>query len=371
MTPGPVELHPRVLEALSGQVVSHRGQEFHSLYSTLLEHARRVFQTGGDVLVMTSSATLAVECAVANPLQPGEKLLVPVHGIFGERMAEAAETYGLRVVRLQGPWDEAAGPEQVEEALARDPDIKAVALVHNETSTGAMVSDMVRLAEAVKCRGRLLIVDAVSSLGGVPLPVDKLGIDICVAGAQKCLAGPPGLSLLSVSEEAWKSIERRERPLPAYIDLRKHKEFLARMETPFTPAVNLLYGLNEALTIILEEGLSRWQEKHARCSSLLYHLTRSLGLKPYPKEMFRSITVIALQVPEGINGSLLLEELEVRGLVAARGMGRLREKLIRIACMGNITEEKVEQAAQIIAQTLEYLQKPRIYKPSKEKKLND
>lgn len=342
MTPGPVDLHPRVRKAMSRQVVSHRSAEFHNLVGSIVENARKIFKTNGDIFILTSSGTLAVECALANILEPGEKILVPIYGVFGKRMSEAAEQYGGKVVNMNLEWNRALSPEELEEHLADSDHIGVVSLVHNETSTGTMVKELSRISEIVKKHGKLLVVDAVSSLGGVPIPVDELGIDICVTAAQKCLAGPPGISLVSVSEDAWKKILSKSSKTPSYIDLKKHRHFMGKLETPFTPAVNLMYGLEEALKIIIEKGVQNWWKNHYKCSELLYKQLESSGFTLHPIRDYRSVTVVAVSPPEGVNPKILVEKMEEKGITIAEGMDKLKDKIIRIACMGNINKRKIE-----------------------------
>ncbi len=357
MTPGPVDLHPRVRKAMSRQVVSHRSSEFHSLVKSITENARKIFQTEGDVFMLTSSGTLAVECALANIIEPGDKVLIPVYGVFGKRMSESAEQYGGRVVEINLEWNRGLTPEVLEEYLTENNDVKIVSLVHNETSTGTMVKEFWKISEIVKDHGKLLIVDAVSSLGGVPIQVDELGIDICVTAAQKCLAGPPGISLVSVSGDAWKKISSKSSKTPSYIDLKKHRQFMEKLETPFTPAVNLMYGLDEALKIIVDKGIENWWRKHYECSRLLYNSLESLGLAIYPLEECRSITVASALPPNNIKPKDIVEGMEKNGITIAEGMDKLKDKIIRVACMGNVNRRKIEYFRDTLKKVMENIER--------------
>lgn len=357
MTPGPVDLHPRVRSAMSRQVVSHRSTEFHHLVESIIENARKIFETGGDIFILTSSGTLAVECALANILEPGEKILIPIYGVFGKRMSESAEQYGGKVVNINLEWDRALSPGELEEYLDKNDHVKIVSLVHNETSTGTMVKELSKIAQIVKNYGKLLVVDAVSSLGGVPIPVEKLGIDICITAAQKCLAGPPGISLVSVSEDAWKKILSKSSKTPSYIDLKKHRQFMEKFETPFTPAVNLIYGLDEALKIIIEKGIENWWKNHYECSELLYDQLESSQFISYSIRDYRSVTVAAASPPPNVSPKVLVEKMEEKGVTIAEGMDKLKDKIIRIACMGNINKKKIKYVVNILKEVVEEIEK--------------
>ncbi|MEN2974154.1 MAG: alanine--glyoxylate aminotransferase family protein [Candidatus Caldarchaeales archaeon] len=357
LTPGPVDLHPRVRRALSRQVISHRSSDFHELVKSIVENARKIFKTDGDIFILSSSGTLGVECAIANSIDAGEKILIPVYGVFGERMAETATQYGGKVSRIDLEWNRALSREVLEEALPRENDLNVVSFVHNETSTGTMVKDLDKVSDIVKKHDKLLIVDAISSLGGVPIYVDRQGIDLCIVGAQKCLGGPPGITLVSVSDDAWKKIMSKSSKTPSYIDLKKHKHFMEKFETPFTPAVNLMYGLDEALKIIIEEGVENWWQKHSDCSQLLYNILESTGFKIYSMENYRSITVASALPPNGVSPRIIVEELEKNGVTIAEGMGKLKDKIVRVACMANINKRKIRYFGDILKQVVEGLEK--------------
>ena len=339
MLPGPTNVPDRVLRAMARPIIGHRGAEFHELYERIEENLKYVFQTQKEVYLLTSSGTGAVECAVGNLVSPGDKVLVPVFGVFSERLSEKVLRHGGRLVKLAVEWGEAPTASQVEEALEREGDVKAVAIVYNETSTGITVRDLPKIAEAAKSHGAYTIVDAISILGGEQLPVDRWGIDLCVTGSQKCLACPPGLAFISVSDEAWREIERNPRR-PYYFDLVSFRRFHERRETPFTPAVPLLFALDEALQMIREEGLEQRFRRHASCAEAFYAGLTALGMQIYPKqEAYRSNTVIAVELPEGVDDVKLRSLMKSRyGVQIAGGMGKLKGRIIRIGCMGIISE---------------------------------
>ncbi len=356
MLPGPTNVPPRVYSAMCKPMINHRGPEFHELFARLLENAKKVFQTNNDLFVLTSSGTGAVECAASNILLPGEKILVPVSGTFSERLSDAFKIYGVRVVEIKVDARRTPTSEEIASALNNDPDIKAVAVVYNETSTGTTVRDLPEIGRAVKDKGLIFIVDAISVLGGDDLPTDKWGIDVCITGTQKCLATPPGLSLISVSNEAWKFIERAK-PRTEYFDLIKYRKFRdEKKETPFTPAVNLFYALDEALQMILEYGLERWIERHKKASRAYYSALSRMGLSFFAEEQSRSNVVIAVNTPRGISSKEIREIMRRRyGVVIAGGFGALKESIFRIGNMGVITPKEVLTTISALESSLQEL----------------
>ena len=342
MLPGPTNVPPRVYAAMCKPMINHRGAEFHEMFGRVLENAKKVFQTENDLFILTSSGTGGVECAASNILLPGEKILVPVFGTFSERLADAFRVYGVNVVDMRIDLGKTPTKEAISSALDRDPEIKAVAVVYNETSTGTTVRDLPEIGKAVKDRGLLFIVDAVSVLGGDDLPTDKWGVDVCITATQKCLATPPGLALISVSKDAWKMIERAK-PRTEYFDLIKYRKFRdEKKETPFTPAINLIYALDEALQMILEYGLERWIGRHKKASRAYYSAFSELGLSFFAEERSRSDVVIAVNTPTGLVSKDLRDIMRKKyGVVVAGGVGALKESIFRIGNMGVITPKEV------------------------------
>lgn len=342
MLPGPTNVPPRVYSAMCRPMINHRGAEFHEIFARLLENAKKVFQTENDLFVLTSSGTGGVECAASNILLPGEEVLVPVFGTFSERLADAFKVYGVNVVEMKIDLGKTPTKEAIASVIDSNPNIKAVAVVYNETSTGTTVRDLPEIGRIVKDRGLLFIVDAISVLGGDDLPTDKWGIDVCITATQKCLATPPGLALISVSKEAWRMIERAK-PRTEYFDLIKYRKFRdEKKETPFTPAVNLIFALDEALQMILEYGLERWIGRHKKASRAYYSAFSALGLSFFAEERSRSNVVIAVNTPKGVASKDLREIMRKKyGVVVAGGFGALKESIFRIGNMGVITPKEV------------------------------
>jgi aspartate aminotransferase-like enzyme len=255
-------------------------------------------------------------------------------------------------------WGDAPTAGQIEHVIKRESNVKAVALVYNETSTGATVRDLPKIGEITEENNVVLIVDAVSILGGDKLPVDDWSIDICVAGSQKCLACPPGVGVISVSDRAWEAVKRNN-ARPYYFDLMKAREFSAKKATPFTPALPVFYALDEALKIIREEGLESRLRRHATCAKAFYNGFEALKLTPYPKRDVRSNTVIAVNVPSGVNCDRVREVLRDRyRLVIAGGMGKLKGLIFRVGCMGAISEAETLATLNSFENTLADLNYP-------------
>lgn len=342
MLPGPTNVPERVIHAMIKPIISHRGPEFHKLYEEIIDNLKYVFQTQNDVFVLSCSGTGGVECAVSNLINPGDKVIVPVFGVFSERLAEKVRRRGGIPIELNLPWGTAPKASEIKEIIEKEPDAKAVFLVYNETSTGVTVRELPEIGRIANENDLLFVVDAISILGGDKLSVDEWNIDVCVTGSQKCIACPPGLAMVSVSQKAWEKIEKTENK-PMYFDLLRMKEFIAKKETPFTPALPIFHALNEALKIIREEGLEKRFERHRKCAEAFYNAIEAFGMTVFPKERsIRSNTVIAVNVPKDVEDakvrSLMREKYKV---LIAGGMGKLKGKIFRIGCMGMVSPAEV------------------------------
>ncbi|RJS85887.1 alanine--glyoxylate aminotransferase family protein [Candidatus Bathyarchaeota archaeon] len=337
MVPGPTNVPERVRQAMMKPIISHRGPEFRSLYKGIIENLKYLFQTEGDVFVHSVSGTGGVDCMISNVVSPGDKVLIPVFGLFSERMREKIIRRGGIPVEVRLKYGEGPTAEEISRSLDREKDVRIIAIVYNETSTGVTVRDLPAIGKIAKERDALLLVDAVSILGGDKLPVDDWNIDICVAGSQKCLACPPGLSVISVSEYAWKKIEETSMK-PYYHDLTIMRKFQTRYETPFTPSIPLFYALDESLKMIREEGLENRFMRHKVCSEAFYSAVEAMGLEAFPEREFRSNTVIAIKKPKNVNVEdvrrIMREKYRV---VIAGGAGKVKDEIFRIGCMGVIS----------------------------------
>ncbi len=352
MLPGPTNVPDRVTRAMFQPMINHRGEAFGGLLKSLTEKAKYLFQTTQDAVILSASGTGGVEAAVWSIIRPGDKTVVPVFGEFSERLAETIEVAGGQALKVRSELGTTPSLESVKAKIDEVKDLKALFVVHNETSAGCTIQYLRDVCKIASERGAFVVVDAISSLGGYAIPVDSWGVDICITGSQKCLAAPPGLALLSVSKKVAdyvKSVSARVR----YFDLARQLEYLSRWETPFTPAIPLYYAMHEALSIIAEEGLDNRVNRHTRLAAKLYRAVGAMGLKPFPAEGVRSNTVIATLYPEDINDKQFRKALsEEHDVLIAGGFGPMKEKLFRIGCMGEVSDSHVARTIAAIAMTL-------------------
>jgi aspartate aminotransferase-like enzyme len=272
-------------------------------------------------------------------------------GAFGDRFANIAETYGADVTRLNFEWGTAADPEGVRKALAADPAIKAVLVTHNETSTG-VTNPLADIARVVREFDKLLLVDAVSSLGSIPFYTDDWGIDFAVTASQKGWKVPPGLAMVSVSQRAWDAHAQAKMPR-FYMDVGKAKDYLERSQTPWTPPVSVVFALDYALEGLEREGLENIFARHQRIGELTRRGVRDLGLQLLADERFASNTVTAVKIPEGVEVKALRNLVEDEyGLVLAGGQGKLQGKIFRIGHLGAVNEDDIRSCLDVLAKAL-------------------
>jgi aspartate aminotransferase-like enzyme len=332
MTPGPTPAPPEVLAAIAQPVIHHRGPDFRKLYSDCLARLREVFRTESEVLLFGGSGTGAMESAVANLCSPGEPVLVVSAGYFGERWVGLARAYGADVDHLRYAWGEIPSPADVSARLRERP-ATAVFLTHSETSTG-VVTDLQPFAVAAREAGALSVVDAVSSLGAVPLDTDAWGIDVVASGAQKALMTPPGLAMVSASSAAWEQSASASSPR-FYWDWERTRKGQATLDAPVTPPVSLVAGLVVALTMLLEEGLEAAFERHVRLGRACREGLKAMGLELFSPDEDSSAVVTAARAPEGVDsGELVLLLRDRHGVTLAPGQGELKGKIFRIGHIG-------------------------------------
>lgn len=352
MLPGPTNVSNRVMQAMLNPIINHRGDSFRELYGRVLDKTRKLFQTEGQVVLLSSSGTGGVEAAVWNLIRPGDVAVVPSFGEFSGRLAETIELAGGKAVRVDSPPGKAPTFEEVRGAMDRLGEFKALFLVHNETSTGVAVPYVEEASKAAKDHGALSVVDAISSLGGYAIPVDRWGVDVCITGSQKCVAAPPGLALLSVSDSAVKFL-RSSPAKTRYFEIMRYLEYGAKGETPFTPALPLFYALDEALNELLEEGLGQRVQRHDRMSAMLYDGLAGIGLGPVAETDVRSKTVVASYYPQGVDDSKFRKALAMdKGVVIAGGFGPFSGRVCRVGCMGQINEQYVKRTIAAMGETL-------------------
>jgi len=339
--PGPTPCPEDVLQAMSKQMINHRGKEFAELIQQITSKLKQAFQTNGDVYILTCSGTGAMEASIVNTLSPGDKVLSLSNGVFGDRFANIAERFGAEVTRVKFDWGQAIDPDAAKQALDADPKIKAVLVTHNETSTG-VTSDLEAIGAVVRKFDKLLIVDAISSLGCIDLQVDAWGCDVVATGSQKGWMVPPGLAFVSVNERAWKAHAEAKMPR-FYWDFTAAKEYLEKDQTPWTPAVSIFYALEVALAMLEKEGLQNIFARHARLGQRTRDGVKSMGLSLFADESCASNTVTAVKSPEGIDSKKLVQTVkEEHGITLAGGQASLAGKIFRVGHLGFVSENDVD-----------------------------
>lgn len=359
MLPGPTNVPNRVMRAMLAPVINHRSEDFVELYTDVVSKTQRVFETQNDVVALSASGTGAVEASVVNMVRKGDKVIVPVNGEFSGRLAQLIEWQGAQTVRIETPPGQNATLEQVREAFDNNGDVKAFYVVHNETSTGTMVKYLDRIKDLTSRNDAFYIVDSVSLLGGSPLRVDKWGVDVCVTGAQKAIAAPPGISPISVGARAKKHMQANPPPTLYFNLARYFKYYEESRHTPFTPALPVMYAYREALSIMLEEGLENVFARHSACSEALYSGLSALGLTPFAREQDRSVSIVALNYLDGLEDKVFRGTLaEKFKVLVAGGFGDLKGKVFRVGCMGEVGPYHVMRTISSIAATLAMMGRP-------------
>jgi aspartate aminotransferase-like enzyme len=322
-------------------MINHRGPQFGQILTDVTAKLKQLFQTKGDVFLLTGSGTGGLEAAIVNTLSPGDKVLSVSIGVFGERFGAIAEKFGAEVVPLRFEWGKAADADAVRRALEADPKIKAVLVTHNETSTG-VTNDLAAISSAVKEFDKLLLVDAISSLGSINLPVDDWHCDVVVTGSQKGWMVPPGLAMVSVSQEGWQAHAKARMPR-FYWDFTKAKSYLERGQTPWTPAISTIFALSVSLQMMLDEGLPNIIARHARVGKAARAGIKSLGLSLFAEESHASNTVTAVAASNGLDTKKMLKILrEEHQIILSGGQQKLDGKIFRIGHLGWVTEDDIK-----------------------------
>jgi aspartate aminotransferase-like enzyme len=355
MIPGPTNVSDRVMNAMLKPMINHRSPEFTALLGSITEKSKYLFQTKGHIVTMTASGTGGVEAVAFALVRPGDNVVVPVYGEFGQRLSEAIEFAGGNVVKVFAEPGNVPRLDEVREAIRRTDNLKAVYTVHNETSTGCAIPYIQELAKAAHDKDAFMVVDGVSSIGGYSVPVDAWGVDMCVTASQKCIAAPPGMVLVSLNSRV-AAFLRRIPPTVRYFDLGKHLDFLEHGYTPFTPAVSLYYALEEALTALMEETLEKRVARHAKCASQLYSAVETMGLECFADRGCRSNTVIAVNYPKGVDDEQFRAAMsQEHGVVITGGFGPLKGRILRVGSMGDVTSAHIERTVDAMAKTFSKL----------------
>ncbi|MBA7689337.1 Soluble hydrogenase 42 kDa subunit [subsurface metagenome] len=339
--PGPTPCPREILQAMTKQMINHRGEEFGQILNEVTAKLKILFQTKGDVVILTGSGTGGLEAVIVNSLSPGDKVLSVSVGVFGERFAVIAEQFGAEVIPLCFEWGKAADADAVRQALQAEPKIKAVLVTHNETSTG-VTNDLASISSVVKEFDKLLLVDAISSMSSINVPVDDWHCDVTVTGSQKGWMVPPGLVMVSLSQEGWQAQAKAKMPR-FYWDFAKAKSYLEKGQTPWTPAISTIFGLSVSLEMMLREGLANIIARHARVGQAARDGVKSLGLSLFAEEGYASNTVTAVAAPDGLDTKKMLRILrEEHRVVLSGGQQRLAGKIFRIGHLGWVNEGDIE-----------------------------
>ena len=352
-TPGPTPIPDDIVEAMGHPMINHRGPEFDELITKVTAQLKQVFMTSNDLFILTASGTGALEASLVNTLSPGDKVVAATAGSFGDRFIDMADAFGADVHRLNFEWGDPVDPDAIRQALRHDPEVKAVMITHNETSTGVThpLEEISRIAKQEF--DKLLLVDAVSSLGCLPLPVDAWDCDLVGTASQKGFMIPPGLAFISVSDRAWEAQKTASMPR-FYFDLEEARKTLERGQTPFTPNVAAMYGLSLGLDKILEEGLEGVFGRHASIGQFTRDRVQELGLELLVSdERFASDTVTAVKMPESVDGRALIGRLRTeKNVVLAGGQGKLSTSIFRIGHLGHVTEDDIEEVIKALEELL-------------------
>jgi aspartate aminotransferase-like enzyme len=352
-TVGPVACYPEVLEAMSHQMVSHRSKEYLELHYDTVARLQGFLETENDVYLLSATGTGFMEASVLNCVR--DSVLVCVNGSFGKRYADVAKAHGRNVILLEPPLGEPITVDALEAALRDHPEVEAVALTHNETSAG-LINPLEELATLVKDQGKLLLVDAVSSMGGTEVKVDDWGIDICFSSSQKCFGVPPGLGIGSVSPDALKKSEI----VPNkgwYFDLKIWQRYHEQSRgTPMTSAIPQVTGLNATLKMIAGRGgKDRYFDLYKTRNTNIKIGIEGLGLTTFPRKGFESPTVSCISAPEGVEGPEVYEAMRGEGFELAQGYGALKNTTFRIGNMGYIPEGQIDSMLEALGDVLEGL----------------
>ena len=353
MIPGPTPVPEKVLQALSKHPIGHRSKEFQKLVESTTKNLQWLHQTQNDVLTITGSGTAAMEAGIINTLNKGDKVICGENGKFGERWVKVAEEFGLEVIKISSEWGTPLNPEEFRKILEEDKhkNIKAVILTHSETSTG-IINDLETISSYIRKHNKALsIIDCVTSIGACNVPVDEWQLDIVASGSQKGYMIPPGLSFISMSQKAWDAAEKSDLP-KFYLNLKSYRKSLLSNSNPYTPAVNLVFALDEALKMMREEGLNNIFLRHNRHKLAMSHAVKALNLKLFADEKYLSPSITAVQT-EGMDAEEFRKIIKNRfDILLAGGQDHLKGKIFRVGHLGYVNDRDIITVISIISNTL-------------------
>ena len=353
MIPGPTPVPERVLEALGRHPIGHRSKDFQNIVQSTTENLQWLHQTKNEILTITGSGTAAMEAGIINTLSKGDKVICGENGKFGQRWVKVAEEFGLDVIQISAEWGKPLDPERFKNILENDrnKEIKAVILTHSETSTG-VINDLKTISKYIKNHKKALsIIDCVTSIGAFNVPTDEWELDIVASGSQKGYMIPPGLSFISMSKKAWEANEVSNLP-KFYLDLKSYKKSLLNNSNPFTPSVNLMFALDEALKMMKEEGLENIFQKHDRHKRAISEAAKKLNLKLFASENSLSPSITAIEA-QGFDAESFRKSIQVKyGIQLAGGQDHLKGKIFRVGHLGYINDLDIISVITAIGLTL-------------------
>lgn len=357
--PGPTPLPPEILNAISSQMINHRGHQWEEMQARVTENLKYFFQTENDLFLFTSSGMGGLEAAISNFFSPGDTIVSFTCGEFGHRWAEVARRYSAQVTQIKFPAGKSVSKDEVYRILSQMNKVDGVIITHNETSSGVL-NNIKNIAPLVKTHKSkpLLLIDSISALGAVDLPMDDLDIDVLISASQKAWMAPPGMAFIAVSPYAWEKHRTAKNPR-YYFDLTMYKEFSVKNQTPATPAVSVLFGLDKSLELMKKEGRENIYKRHLFLMERLREGIRKIRLQLFVSDEDASPTVTSLKVPEEIEVTDWLKILrEKYHCVLAGGMGETKGKIIRVAHMGYVSKEDIDEVLSALKQSLLKLSRP-------------
>ena len=342
MIPGPTPVPEKVLHALGRHPIGHRSKDFQDLVKSTTENLKWLHQTNNDVLTITGSGTAAMEAGIINTLSKGDTIICAENGKFGQRWVKVSEAFGLDVIKISSEWGKPLNPNHFKELLEKDHDkkIKAVVLTHSETSTG-VINDLETISKYIRAHKKAIsIVDCVTSIGACSVPTDKWELDIVASGSQKGYMIPPGLSFISVSQKAWEAIEKSDLP-KFYLDLKSYKKSLEANSNPFTPAVNLVFALDESLKMMQDEGLENIFLRHKKHKLAISSAIKELNLKLFAEYESLSPAITAIET-EGFDAEEFRKTIKDKfDILLAGGQDHLKGKIFRIGHLGYVNDKDI------------------------------
>ena len=353
MIPGPTPVPERVLEALGRHPIGHRSKDFQKIVKSTTENLQWLHQTKNEILTITGSGTAAMEAGIINTLSKGDTVICGENGKFGQRWVKVAEEFGLKVIQINAEWGKPLDPEKFKNILENDfnKDIKAVILTHSETSTG-VINDLKTISEYIrKHKQALSIIDCVTSIGAFNVPTDEWELDIVASGSQKGYMIPPGLSFISMSDKAWRANELSNLP-KFYLDLKSYKKSLINNSNPFTPSVNLMFALDEALRMMKDEGLENIFQKHERHKLAISEAAKKLNLKLFASKESLSPSITAIETQNFDAESFRKSIQDKYGIQLAGGQDHLKGKIFRVGHLGYINDRDIISVITAIGLTL-------------------